>query len=234
MPAPIPFDTMTALVVDDEKFSLSIVTRLTRSIGFSRVLNATNGIAALSVLRDRSLPRIDIIVADFNMPRMNGLEMLHYIRSGEESIRRDLPLIMLTGNTDKDLVGTAIALDVDAFLAKPVSLTTLENRITRVLENPVHPKEPEHYKKIHVPTEPVSNAPQQIEEPEEPKLIQEDAGSKIALSDLKAGHILAEDMVAGGTLLLPKDTKITGSLVSRIHDLEHLKTLIDDVWVYNP
>lgn len=122
----------TVLVVDDEKFSRSIVSHLLEEMGKPRVLHASNGAAALEKLDDER-GVINFVIADFNMPVMHGLQFLKSIRVGHRDINQAMPVAMVTGYSEKHLVDLALALDVNAFLIKPVSKQGLEKRLEKML-----------------------------------------------------------------------------------------------------
>ncbi len=117
------------LLADDVTYSRSAVLWLLMDFGSPNVLQAANGKEALRHLRDG----VDLIISDFNMPEMPGLELLKAVRTGQNGIERATPFAMLTAHSDKHLVDTALALDVNAFLIKPVSKQTLAERLDQML-----------------------------------------------------------------------------------------------------
>lgn len=122
----------SVLIVDDEKFSRSIVAHLLGEMGKPRITHADNGSEALDALGDESV-HFDFVIADFNMPVMNGLQLLKSIRVGHRDIDRAMPVAMVTGYSEKHLVDLALALDINAFLIKPVSKRGLEKRLESML-----------------------------------------------------------------------------------------------------
>jgi len=122
----------TILVVDDEEFIRSLVKQLLTELGASTVLDAENGRQAIDLLATQG-ENVDCIVSDFKMPDKNGIELLQAIRSGSAKVERNLPFAMLTGYSDKFVLGLAMAMDVDAFIAKPVSKEMLASRLTPLL-----------------------------------------------------------------------------------------------------
>lgn len=72
------------------------------------------------------------MIADFNMPEMNGLQLLKHIRTGKDNLQRNKPVAMITGVSDKNLVCTALILDVNAFIMKPVHKSILEEKLERI------------------------------------------------------------------------------------------------------
>ncbi len=124
--------TVQVLVVDDMNFSRRMVRGLLSDLGAINILEAENGRQALAVLSDLSRQQV-IIISDFNMPGMHGLDLLKTIRIGKGFIDRSTPFAMLTGHSDNTLVEIALALDISAFLIKPISKRGLEHRLSLML-----------------------------------------------------------------------------------------------------
>lgn len=143
------FADLDVFVVDDESFSRSIVTRMLRKVGVTRMRHAADGRDALDTLR--CLRRFDCVVLDFHMPGINGLELLKMLRDGSAGVDRHLPVVMLTGHGDLSLVRTAMALDVNAFLTKPTSIDVVADRLLRIRTQDVELKEPREYAAIPLP-----------------------------------------------------------------------------------
>jgi CheY-like chemotaxis protein len=141
------FQQQTVLVVDDEPFSQGLVAQMLRRAGAGEVLLAANGYEALDILERHS---VTAIIIDFRMPGIHGLELLKRIRTGRTPAARNLICVMLTGHAVRHLVGLAIVLDVDTFLAKPVSLETLVKHLSRSLQYRFEPLPVENYEAVDV------------------------------------------------------------------------------------
>ncbi len=121
----------TVIVVEDEAFTRQTVVRLLIGMGATNVVQAEDGEAALA--ESWTLPGGPVVMlSDFNMPKIDGLELLKTIRMGQCGLNRATPFIMLTAYSDRDLVDVALKLDVSAFLVKPVSRAALEKRFTHL------------------------------------------------------------------------------------------------------
>jgi DNA-binding response OmpR family regulator len=109
-----------------------------RRMGVREVYEATNGLEALDVLSGRDehgQPRsqkIQVIVCDINMPKMNGLEFLHEIRNRDAL--KEVSVIIITAESTEKTVLEAIKLGADAFVAKPYTVQTIEDKIRDVLK----------------------------------------------------------------------------------------------------
>jgi DNA-binding response OmpR family regulator len=104
----------TVLVVDDDPGARLLARRVLEKSGYA-VVDASDGLEAIESLRaDAS---IRLVVADLNMPAMDGLELIWHIRDDEQ--RSHIPIIVLTGETDELLEAKLIEEGADDYLSKP-------------------------------------------------------------------------------------------------------------------
>jgi len=137
------------LLVDDVAFSRETVRRVLRAMNEPSIIDASNGAQALTLLNSK--PDITLVIADFNMPIGNGMQLLQAIRAGKSQAERTLPVAMLTGHSDQHLVASALALDVNAFIVKPVSADAIGKRLMMMLqqvEDASWIKDPEEYENV--------------------------------------------------------------------------------------
>jgi CheY-like chemotaxis protein len=144
----VPFEQHVILLVDDEASSRFLVGQMLRRMGFAEVLFAESGQRAVTMLN--ALPAITAVITDFRMPGLHGLQLLKMIRTGATAAPRNLTCAMLTSYAERHLVGLAIVLDVDTFLAKPVSLETLTKHLTRCFQYRFEPLEVTAYAQVEV------------------------------------------------------------------------------------
>lgn len=140
------------LLVDDVSFSRNTIARQLRTMGNPTILEANDGAEALEHLKLDSV--VDIVISDFNMPVMNGLQLLQAIRSGAAGVRRDLSFAILTGFSDRHLVDLALSLGVNAFLVKPVSRSVVSDRLQQMIkaaDGRMPPRSAQEYSKIPLP-----------------------------------------------------------------------------------
>jgi two-component system chemotaxis response regulator CheY len=245
------------LVVDDEAFSRSIVVRMLRSVSSNDIFQAKNGEEALEMVI--SHPNIECIISDFRMPKINGLQFLRAVRTGTEGVRHDLPFAMLTGYTDKDLVGLALALDVNAFLGKPVAVAVLTGRLERVFSEAKNIQTPDFYEKIILPAEVLpepeevrkvpavvlkgpsaiksSLTPQATARPAQPVNAKTELprGVHKKLDEVPENSLLTRDIVSeNGALLLAAGTTLSRRLLVRLQDLKDIEKDLNKVWVEPP
>lgn len=225
------------LVADDEPFNLSIVSRMMRELGCSKddLLTATNGAQVLAAL-DGTPPVPTLVVLDFNMPSGNGLQILKMVRTGKTAMPRDLRILMLTGSSDFGLVGAAMALEVDAFIIKPVSLAAMNGRLEKVLGPRNDLKSAAEYEAIDVEAVSqrlLSRKPVGLARPKtEAKKTAN--GMAIRIDAVKPGAILSEDVRSPtGELLLGKATQLTERLIRRLVEIQPMLK-IDHIYIFPP
>lgn len=117
------------LVVDDFSTMRKIVKNVLKQLGYNNIEEAENGAEALQKLRTK---KFDFVVADWNMPNMDGLEMLRAIRSDAEL--KDLPVLMVTAEADKDKVIAAIKAGVNNYIVKPFTAETLKQKMEQIYQ----------------------------------------------------------------------------------------------------
>jgi two-component system chemotaxis response regulator CheY len=122
------YKDLTALVVDDFSTMRRIVKNILRDMEFKNILEAEDGTAALQVL---STQKVDLIVSDWNMPRMSGLELLKHVRSTEDL--KDTPFLMVTAEAQKENILEAVKAKVSNYIVKPFTAATLAEKLAKIL-----------------------------------------------------------------------------------------------------
>lgn len=116
------------LVVDDTPIIRGIINGILEPLGLSRIIQAGNGEEAWKIMD--SSP-VDVVVADWLMPGVNGLELLKKMR--EDPRFTQTPFIMITGVPDKQVVVEAMKLKVTDFMVKPIDGSVLKQKILKAL-----------------------------------------------------------------------------------------------------
>jgi two-component system chemotaxis response regulator CheY len=116
------------LVVDDYNTMRRILRNLLSQIGFSNVEEAEDGSAGLRKLRERSF---GLVISDWNMAPMSGLEFLKEVRS--DGALKDMPFIMITAESKTENVVAAKEAGVSNYIVKPFNADTLKKKIEAVL-----------------------------------------------------------------------------------------------------
>jgi len=124
---------LSFLVVDDNKHMRALVKSILHSFGSKNVHDASNGSEAYKELK---VFPADIIITDWNMAPMNGVEFTRLVRTGKDSPNPFTPIIMLTGHTERHRIMNARDSGVNELLAKPISAKGLYSRICAIIENP--------------------------------------------------------------------------------------------------
>lgn len=106
-----------------------IVRTLLKEVGYSNFDEAENGVAAMTMLQTRNF---DFVVTDWNMPRMDGLELLQAIRSSAEL--RHLPVLMVTAEAKKENILAAAHAGASGYIVKPFTAATLAEKIAKIIE----------------------------------------------------------------------------------------------------
>lgn len=116
------------LIVDDYRTMLRIIGNLLRQLGFEHIEEATDGQMALDTLKANSF---DLILSDWNMEPMSGLELLKQVRSTENL--KHIPFIMITAESKAENVVAAKQAGVNNYIVKPFNAVTLKQKLTTVL-----------------------------------------------------------------------------------------------------
>ncbi len=119
-------DDFSVLVVDDMQFSRTVVASALRDSGCNDVRLAENAPEALEILAERTA---DVVLVDWVMPGMDGLELLDRIRQIDERTQRYTAVIMFTGKEGDDAMMEAFAHGVDDYLRKPFREAELVARV---------------------------------------------------------------------------------------------------------
>ncbi len=119
--------SMPILIVDDYKTMLRIVRNLLKQIGFDNVDEATDGSAALAKLKEKDY---ELIISDWNMEPMTGLQLLKEVRSDDRL--KSTPFIMITAESKPENVVEAKRAGVNNYIVKPFNAETLKSKLASV------------------------------------------------------------------------------------------------------
>lgn len=115
------------MVVDDQTSMRAMIRRALQDLGFKDIRDKGSATEALASVKS---DRVHLIISDYNMPEMDGLEFLEAVRK-DEVIGKTV-FIMLTGSADKEIVQKAAALGVNNYVVKPFAPAALKEKIERV------------------------------------------------------------------------------------------------------
>jgi len=126
-------NAVTVLVVDDNQYMRKVVRNILVSLGVKNILEAPDGTSGLDAIR---MFAPDLVILDWEMPMLNGAEVVRIVRAPGVFPVPDVPIIMLTGHVERWRVLEATRLGVNEFLKKPVSGTALLDRMITILTRP--------------------------------------------------------------------------------------------------
>lgn len=96
-------------------------------------MEATEGAEGLKLATEHG---VDLVIADFNMPVMNGLDFTRHLRAHEKEELRKVPVILLTANKEDELRARAMEVGVNAFTVKPISRDQLTSTVEQFIPRP--------------------------------------------------------------------------------------------------
>ena len=119
------------LVVDDFPTMRRIVRNLLKELGFANVDEAEDGAAGLAKVKEG---RFDFVISDWNMPNMDGLQMLQSIRGDANPVISKLPVLMVTAEAKKENIIAAAKAGANGYVVKPFTAATLDEKLGKIFE----------------------------------------------------------------------------------------------------
>lgn len=120
------------LVVDDMDSMLGLISATLRTLGAEKIVSEYNGLNAWNTINKG---HIDLIICDWDMPQMTGIELLRLIKESDKY--KHIPFLLLTASTEKERVLEAVEAGVSDYLAKPFTPKDLEYRVIKLLRKVV-------------------------------------------------------------------------------------------------
>jgi len=120
---------MKVLVVDDFSTMRRIVKNLLRDLGFTNIQEADDGNTALPMLQGGDF---DFVVTDWNMPGMQGIDLLKAIRA--DAKLSHIPVLLITAEAKKEQIVMAAQAGVNGYIVKPFTAATLKNKLDKIFE----------------------------------------------------------------------------------------------------
>lgn len=124
---------LNILVVDGNAYMRKVTRMMLMNLGAKLVIEAADGLAALEQIRN-SDP--DVMLLDWDMPLLNGMEVVRIVRSPGVFPRPNLPIIMMTSRAHRSSVVQALHAGINEFLVKPTSAKALHDRLSSIVINP--------------------------------------------------------------------------------------------------
>jgi len=120
---------MDILVVNDASTMRRIVRGLLRELSLKNIREAENGCDALEELKRK---KADLVISDWNMPQMTGIELLRAIRA--DGALKDVPVLMVTAEAKKENILEAVQAGVNNYIVKPFSAETLQEKLNKIFK----------------------------------------------------------------------------------------------------
>jgi CheY-like chemotaxis protein len=128
MEVPKEYQNLSVLIVDDVFNVRNMIRGMLKKMGFNEFMEAEDGYQAIELISNQV---VDLILCDWNMPKMNGIDLLKMVRNNPAF--QNLPFIMVTGEVSEHTVAEAAETEVDAYIVKPFSVGQLGSKITDIL-----------------------------------------------------------------------------------------------------
>lgn len=123
------YDTKKVMVVDDSSVMRQIIKNNLKQLGFSHISDAEDGVMGLKKLGEEP---VDLIVSDWNMPKMTGIEFLKAVRADAKF--KAIPFLMVTSEADKEKIMEAVQAGVSQYIVKPFNANQLEEKIKQIFK----------------------------------------------------------------------------------------------------
>mgnify|MGYP002396234115 FL=1 len=119
----------TVCVVEDEKVSRTMTLEMLKKMGLNKIVASTNGQIALDKLKAQEA---DLIISDWHMPVMDGLELYKAVK--KEETLKDIPFLMVTVEDSKEKVIEALKLGIRDYIVKPLQKSSFEAKVKTLLK----------------------------------------------------------------------------------------------------
>lgn len=118
---------MKILIVDDFATMRKILKNILKQLGFKNIIEADDGKSALKILKKENF---DLILSDWNMPEISGLELLNKVKSDNEL--KNIPFVMVTAEAQKDNILEAVKAGVNSYIVKPFTPETVGEKLNKI------------------------------------------------------------------------------------------------------
>ena len=120
---------MKILIVDDFSTMRRIIKNLLRDLGFNNTSEADDGLTALPMLKAGNF---DLLVTDWNMPGMQGIDLLKAVRADEDESLKNIPVLMVTAEQKKEQIVEAAQAGVNGYVVKPFTALILKEKLEKI------------------------------------------------------------------------------------------------------
>ena len=212
-------DNTHIMMVEDDAFIRRIFRHILSSLGI-KITEAISGQQAIAAL---STHQVELIITDIQMPRMNGLELIRQIRCGNTDAPRNQRVIVITSLSNSEVLGTAINLNINGFLVKPITPAMAQNKISIALTEELTIRPEIFYEQINTNLDNILQATKKSASLLKPLRSEGSKGSEgvtIPLQKLKSGMQLYSALqTKSGFVILPAGQVLNDNMVKRIIEL---------------
>ncbi len=121
---------LAILIVDDSLSMRRIVRKFLENAGFNNLIDANDGRDALKVVQEQT---VELIISDLNMPNMDGMQFLEAVKA--DPLLKNIPFVMLTVEAIQKTMNTALAMDIDSYIVKPITENLFVSELKRVIQS---------------------------------------------------------------------------------------------------
>lgn len=118
---------INVLIVDDFSTMRRILKNILRQLDFKNIIEADDGTTAVDILNEQ---KVGLIVCDWNMPKMTGIELLRHVRATDGL--SDIPFLMVTAEAQQENIIEAVKAKVNNYVVKPFTAETLGEKIDKI------------------------------------------------------------------------------------------------------
>ncbi|MDO8292128.1 MAG: EAL domain-containing protein [Gallionella sp.] len=219
------------LVVEDDQFTRKIILRVLRDFGYANIVDVNNAEFAINLLVTNTF---DLIITDVNMPGMNGLKFTQLIRAGKTHAKPETRIVVLTSFSQAEIIASALALDINGFLVKPIIPAVVEEKLALALSEHLHLHSPIAYEAVRTELKSLPSLDDM-----QPKTPRDSGislgnhnthnnpgsmnGHHLAIRRLCPGMILKKSVhLKDGTLILSSGYTLSELSINRLKDIEAL------------
>ena len=234
-PAPVSTpDThdIRILMLDGDRFARKIATRVLHDLGYQKTTEAESVEAALKLLASDTF---DLIITDISLAGKNGIEFIQMIRTGKTLASPDSRIIVMTLLSKSEVLGAALALDINGFIVKPIVPAVLDEKIAHAMTVPFKARPLIAYEAVvselkavpSHPAPPAAEAPKVNASISMPHAEKSGAAAlraeELTLRKLRPGMIVRESIrLNNGTLILSTGQTLTELAIHRLADVENV------------
>jgi CheY-like chemotaxis protein len=220
---------LKVLVVEDDDFTRKLTAQVLHDLGYSSVVDVDSAMKAVELLNAHTF---DLVITDVNMPGMNGLQLIQKIRSGKTRAKPETRIVVLTSFSQTEILGSALALDINGFLVKPIIPAVVEEKLVQALSERLHLHSPVAYEAVMTALKSLPPLAERTPShraaavsPATSRQVRRSAESigarPISLNRLRPGMVLKDSVrLKDGTLILSPGHALSELTINRLHDLQ--------------